>query len=136
MKNYAGKDDKDEEIAEELRLAGISLVKLPEFMRDKNEVKTVIMGELYKWGFRRAWYYWVADGPGLPLEEAMELHEKWGNVVRVDGHCCCPSPLEWNEGFATGLYHVDSQEGLNALADMIRRIHAKGLLLLGGNKNG
>jgi hypothetical protein len=124
MENYAGRSDVDDAIAEELRQAGISIVKLPEFMRDKDpEMRTIIAGELYKWGFRRAWYYWVADGPGIPLEEATQLHEKFGQVVRVDGHCGCPSPLEWHHGFATGLYHVDSQEGLNALADVIRGLY-------------
>ncbi len=55
-------------------------------------------------------------GPGLPLTYAQPLHEAFGQVVRVDGHCGCPSPLEWFKGFGVGLYHVDSPEGLKALA--------------------
>lgn len=124
MTNYAGRRDVDDAITEELKLAGIEVFKLPEFMRENHpEMRTVVMGELYKWDFERAWYYWIAKGPGIPLKEAMGLHKKFGKVVRVDGHCMCPSPLEWNHGFATGLYHVDTQEGLNALANVIKSIY-------------
>jgi adenosyl cobinamide kinase/adenosyl cobinamide phosphate guanylyltransferase len=45
----------------------------------------------------------------------------------VDGHCGCPSPREWHHGFAVGLYHVDTQEALNALADTIRRVHQRSM---------
>jgi hypothetical protein len=124
MENYAGRDDVDDEIARELELAGIKVIKLPEFMRNKHpEMRTVTIGELYRWEFHRAWYYWVAEGPGIPCDVATELHEKFGTVVRVDGHCCCPSPLEWLKGFAVGYYHVDTQEGLCALADTIRKVY-------------
>ena len=33
-----------------------------------------------------------------------------------------PSPLEWFKGLAVGSYHVDSPEGLKALADTIKKI--------------
>lgn len=119
--NYAGKTDKDKEIASELKQAGIKVHEC-ELLRDSGEVKTSILGSLGKWGFRRAWSYWIADGPGIPPNYAEELHKNFGKVVRVDGHCGCPSPKEWLSGFAVGLYHVDSQEGLNALARTIRQI--------------
>ena len=128
MENYAGRRDADNEIAAELEAAGIKVVKMPECFRDQHEVHTNIIGELGGWGFTRAWYYWIASGPGIPPDIAMKLHEKHGQEVRVDGHCGCPSPLEWHHGFAVGCYHVDSQEGLNALAEVIRSIYAKGLL--------
>ena len=121
MNNYAGMADKDDEISAELEAAGIEVHK-HEIFRDRGEVKTSVMGSLHGWGFRRAWYYWIAEGPGIPPVYANELHEKHGTDVRVDGHCGCPSPQEWFNGFAVGLYHVDSQEGLNALADVIRRV--------------
>ena len=121
--NYAGLSDKDEEIAAELMKAGIPVSKLPEFMRDKGEVKTIIMGELNLWGFTRAWYYWVANGPGIPPDIAMKLHEEFGKEVRVAGHCGCPSPLEWYHGFAVGSYHIDTQEGLCALANVLRSLY-------------
>jgi hypothetical protein len=126
MNNYAGMSDKDDEIATELEAAGIEVHK-HEILRDRGEVKTSVMGSLHRWCFRRAWYYWVADGPGIPPVYADELHEKHGKDVRVDGHCGCPSPKEWFNGFAVGMYHVDTQEGLNALADTIRRVVAESI---------
>lgn len=96
---------------------------LAEFLRDKSgEVKTTIKGFLYGWEFERAWYYWCAKGPGIPPDAAMRLHEKFGNDVRVAGHCGCPSPLEWYKGMAVPDYHIDTQMGLNALAALIRSI--------------
>jgi len=121
MENYAGMSDKDDEIATELRTAGIEVLH-HEFSRDQEEVRTSVRGSLHGWFFVRAWYYWTARGPGIPPKYADELHERCGKEVRVDGHCGCPSPQEWFKGFAVGQYHVDSQEGLNALADTIRKV--------------
>lgn len=127
MNNYAGRNNVDDELAAELQEAGIQ-VHFLECLRDSNrsEVKTAITGELYKWGFTRAWRYWVAEGPGIPPEAAERLHAEIGHEVRVDGHCGAPGPFEWHKGFAVGLYHVDSQAGLNALARTIREVHAAG----------
>lgn len=86
----------------------------------RGEVKTSVRGILGPWTFSRAWYYWIAEGPGLDLERAMNLHNRFGNDVRVAGHCNCPSPLEGFQGFGTGYYHVDSLEGLKALAEAIK----------------
>ena len=122
MKNYAGMDDKDDEIQAELEQAGINVYREDWLKNRGHEVNTSVMGTLYKWKFERAWYYWVAEGPGIPPSYANELHKKHGKEVRVEGHCGCPSPLEWYEGFAVGSYHVDTQEGLNALAETIRRV--------------
>jgi len=123
MENFAGKADKDPEIANELKLAGITVQIMPEAFRTQHpEMRTIIIGELGPWTFKRAWYYWVAKGPGIPPKYADELHEKFGKKVRVDGNCRCPSPRESFKGFAVDHYHVDSQEGLNALADTIRQI--------------
>jgi len=121
MENYAGKSDKDEEIAAELEIAKIKVSRC-ELLRDQGEVKTSVVGDLHGWSFRRAWYYWIAKGPGIPPEYADRLHEKYGQEVRVDGHCGCPSPKEWFKGFAVGHYHIDTQLGLCALADTIRQV--------------
>ena len=86
------------------------------------EVPTKIIGSLHRWTFRRAWYYWTAEGPGIPPSYANELYKTHGTQVRVDGDCGCPSPLKIFKGFAVGDYHVDTQEGLIALADTIRKI--------------
>lgn len=131
MKNYAGCADKDAEIAAELETAGIPVHRMPEFMRMKREVQTIIMGDLHGWTFERAWYYWVAKGPGIDVETAERLHAAHGNAVRVDGHCGCPSPREWFKGFACGHYHVDSQEGLNALANTLREVAARSAQTVG-----
>ena len=122
MKNYAGMDDKDDEIQAELEQAGIKVYR-EAWLKDRDrEVKTSVIGTLHGWTFDRAWYYWVAEGPGIPPTYANKLHKKHGKEVRVDGHCGCPSPFQWNKGFAVGFYHVDTQEGLNALAETIRTV--------------
>lgn len=119
MNNYAGRDDIDEELTIELTTAGIPTVLLHEILRkSRGEVKSIVVGDLYGWEFTRAWYYWVATGPGIPPVEAEALHATHGQQVRVG----CPSPLEWYKGFAVPMYHVDTQEGLNALAAVIRTI--------------
>lgn len=77
------------------------------------------------WTFKRAWYYWVCSGPGIPPDDANKLHETHGQQVRVDGHCGCPSPEEWCKGFAVGLYHVDTPEGLAALVKTLLEVRSK-----------
>jgi hypothetical protein len=108
-------------LANELAQAGINVYRLDEIARAGNgKPQSVIVGALYRWHFQRAWYYWIAEGPGIPVDIAMKLHTAHGTSVRVDGHCGCPSPLEWSKGKPCGHYHVDNQEGLNALAETIR----------------
>lgn len=127
--------DTDDILRAELHAAGIQTLqeaesKPPEFLADmlrkqSGEVKTSVMGVLYGWQFKRAWYYWVASGPGIDVETAEVLHATYGREVRVAGHCGCPSPREWFRGLACGSYHVDSAEGLKALADTIKGLVAK-----------
>ena len=122
--NRAGlpSEENDDVLTKELRTAGITINKF-EFLLDRSrEVKSSVMGSLHGWTFERAWYYWVCKGPGIELTAATKLHESHGKVVRVDGHCGCPSPKEWFKGLACGHYHVDTQEGLNALADTIKSL--------------
>ncbi len=120
--NCAGRADIDDLLVEELTSAGITVNKMPEIARNYGEMETIILGDLCGWSFRREWIYWVADGPGIALEPATKLHEAHGTEVRVNGHCGCPSPLEQFNGFAVGKYHVDTVEGLKALADTIRLV--------------
>lgn len=131
--NYAGMGRRDPQgvdklLALELNTAGIEVFAMPEYMRERmgGECCTVNMGTLHGWEFRRAWYYWMVNGPGIPIQYAMPLHEQHGKSVRVDGNCGCPSPLEHCNGFPVNSYHVDNQEGLNALAEVIRKIKADG----------
>ena len=117
--------DTDAVLSAKLSAAGIQVL-CHEFLRKRQkEVKTAIMGELHQWGFDRAWYYWIANGPGIPVEEAEALHAVHGRVVRVGGHCGCPNPREYYGGFGVGVYHVDTQDGLNALAATIRAVVAR-----------
>ncbi len=95
------------------------------WMDPRGEVPSRVIGECCRWKFERAWYYWVATGPGLPPDAAEKLHATHGQKVRVAGHCGCPSPLEWYKGFAVGDYHVDSPEGLKALADALRSVYVE-----------
>lgn len=121
--NYAGVEDIDELLIKELDAAGIPYSKLPECCRDRDkEISTIVIGDLHGWGFLRNWSYWVATGPGIPPEYATPLHELHGQSVRVAGHCGCPSPLEWFNGFAVGNYHVDTFSGLKALVDTINLV--------------
>ena len=91
-------------------------------VRANGEVPTQHLGQLGSWGFSRAWYYWIATGPGIPPEDAKRLHDKNGHACRVDGHAGAPDPIEHCRGFAVGCYHVDTQNGLNALANTIREV--------------
>jgi len=109
--------DTDAVLSAELLAAGIEVICCEPRRSRSREVKTAISGELHQWGFDRAWYYWIATGPGIPVEDAEALHAAHGQVVRVGGHCGCPNPRD-----CVGLYHVDTQEGLNALAAVIRAV--------------
>ncbi len=111
----------DRFVQAELNAAGITPHKLP--YGPNGEVPTRYIGLLHSWDFQRAWRYYIAKGPGIPPDVAQRFHQVWGHEVRVDGHCGCPSPLEWFKGFAVGQYHIDTQEGLNAFAGLLRSIY-------------
>jgi hypothetical protein len=92
-----------------------------EVRRSRGEVPTRWVGQLGPWKFRRAWYYWIASGPGIPPAQAVKLYEEQGHACRMDGGAPT-DPREKNAGFAVNLYHVDTQNALNALAATIRGI--------------
>ena len=127
--NYAGRSDVDKELQSELYLAGIDY-KVYDFLKDQREVKSGVIGEITPcsdmprcgWTFRRAWTYWVAEGQGIPPTYAKKLFDSYGDTVRVEGNGCAYDPYKYNKGFAVGLYHVDSLEGLKALADTIKQV--------------
>lgn len=107
----------------ELTAAGIKVNVIPAFPGARGEVPANVVGSLSMWLFERRWYYWSAHGPGLPVDVAEKLHATHGTQARVAGHCGCPSPREWYKGFGIGDYHIDTPEGLKALADALRSIY-------------
>jgi hypothetical protein len=74
-------------------------------------------------------YAKVPEGPGIEVEAAEKLHQKFGTVVRTDGYSGGKSPREHFQGLACGNYHVDTQEGLNALAETIKELVEKSKLI-------
>jgi hypothetical protein len=107
----------------ELAEAGCEVMENDILLESCGEVPTSLGGIQCRWSFRRAWRYWVAKGPGIPPDTAEAFHQTWGQEVRVDGHCGCPSPLEMFEGFAVGHYHIDTQAGLNAFVALLKSLH-------------
>ncbi len=92
MKNLAGDEKCDTHIERELTRCGIEVVRGE---RSANEVAASITGKLGAFTFRRAWYYWVVEGP-MPLTAARKLYDDpvGRTDIRVNGHCACPSPDE------------------------------------------
>jgi hypothetical protein len=113
----------DAQCRSELEQAGLVVCSFELFCHNNPEIPTSIMGTFPYWGFTRSWYYWVAKGQGIPADIAEEFHKTWGQQVRVNGSCACPSPLEDNKGFAVGLYHIDTQEGLNAFVELLKKVY-------------
>lgn len=117
----------DDFCAAELRSAFIKIESFEIFRGSKEsglrEVPTQHMGVHCRWSFRRSWKYWVAEGPGIPPEHAEPFHQIWGHECRVEGDCAAPSPLEACEGFAVGMYHIDTQEALAHFAALLAVIY-------------
>jgi hypothetical protein len=109
-------------VAAELESAGIDQEI---FDPGTREVQTTISGRIGDIVLTRAWYYWVAKGD-VPVDVAIKIHKGMGDVVRAGGDCACrPPPKHWTEyrdtghGFVTS-YHIDSQDGLDFFAGIIR----------------
>ena len=121
--NIAGSNPgNDRRCIMELTDAGINVDENSCYLKTAGEVKTSIRGELHGWSFERYWVYWVCRGPGIPVNAAMALYLGTAGTVRVDGHCGNLDPLETYKGLGVGYYHVDDQDGLNALAETIRMV--------------
>lgn len=139
MKNLAGNKESDKFIQIELDKAKIPFEKID---TPKGECQYTLIGKFKDWTFTRAWYYWIAstEGKGVPLKIALEMHNKkypdemfdhdqqkgkYGNSIRVGGHCGCPSPDEYGgrSGFVTS-YHIDTQEGLNEFARVLNNLQS------------
>jgi hypothetical protein len=117
----------DEQVKREIDAAGLDYHDFFKFNRGRqSEVPTMYLGHSCGWGFKRAWRYWVAEGPGIPPDKADEFHARWGRVVRVLGDGPGRSPRELCHGFAVGSYHIDTQEGLNAFVVLLKSIYVDG----------
>lgn len=128
--NIARLGERDPKMADDITRAELveARIKAVELDDRYGEPHTCIEGRLLGWTFRRAWYYWRANGPGLPLSVTMPLHEANSNSVRVDGHCGCPAPNEeWRRSDVVTSYHVDNPKGLMALADALRAHFVNGI---------
>lgn len=101
----------------ELETAGItSCLQVP-----YGEPKAIISGVMvFKNGqamvLHRAWIYWTAwlIEP-LSHKAALALHDIHGKFVRPDGDCTSPRPVT-----SVDHYHVDTQDGLNALVAAVK----------------
>ena len=110
FRNLAGEEFADHWIRAELFLAGIGIHSCAKM----GEVPATLCGQFGKFKFRRAWTYWVVDGP-VPLNIAKELYSDpvGKKYVRVMGHCGCPDPIEWANGKNyIDYYHIDTLPGL------------------------
>ena len=127
MLNIAGNKKCDLWILDELKIAGIEIVR--EDPHATGEVPATISGKLGGFTFRRAWCYWIVDGP-MPLDIASRLYESnevWKKEVRVEGHGGAPHPKEWAiyydaERAMVECFHIDSRAGLSLFADTVRSL--------------
>jgi hypothetical protein len=120
MINLAGHELADVYCELELRRAGIDVLIGEDA---KGEVRTRVTGKLGPFTFRRAWYYWIVEGP-MPMPVAVQLYLDPVGVqdVRVEGHCVCPDPREYCKHQSTvDSYHIDSQAGLDLFARTVRK---------------
>lgn len=133
MENRAGKPFQENDIVlrRELEMAGIEVTDMASFRGGKEcffehqEVKTNIAGECCGWVFKRLWYYWAAEGPGLNYSDAVALWEtsqKENLHIRVNGDCTDPHPFKETKGLGVNTYHIDTLEGLKLFASTLKAV--------------
>ena len=98
MKNLAGDPNCDREIERELTRCGIEIVRDAE--RSTREVSASTSGKLCAFTFRRAWYYYVVEGP-MPLELAIKLynHPVGRDDIRTAGFSGNIDPREFGTDY-------------------------------------
>lgn len=95
MQNLAGHPQSTRLAKSELEEAGIPVVTLD---APYGEVGSWCGGNLHGFTFKRAWCYWVVEGP-MPIAQARAMYATpvGARDVRVAGHCGCPPPDGWAE---------------------------------------
>lgn len=72
------------------------------------------------WTFTRAFNYWVANGTGLPVAKAKELHATApAGELLPDGHKGGAAPDEVATGGSIRLYHATTPRALKALVQAV-----------------
>ncbi len=135
MGNHAGRGECNPFIKLELQLAGIDIIE----KKGEGEVPYLYAGQMGAFSFRRAWTYWIVNGP-VPLSLANKMYEteEGKKNVRVAGHCGCPPPeewarpsdskkgadrkIEWKTEPVIDTYHIDTWKGLKLFADTLRNV--------------
>lgn len=137
MMNLAGHPNNDPIVEAELTRCRIDVVRGP---YSSGEVITSITGRLGPFSFRRAWRYWVAEGP-MPLAVAEGLYADpvGKDDVRVAGHCGCPPPagpwVTWYDGDGVKLLGMDQREECERyLASGSRAMKESALRVLAANR--
>lgn len=118
MRNLAGHKHSTLYAAHELGAAGVPARPCDPY----GEPQATVEGVLGRFTFRRAWRYWVVEGP-MPLETAQALFDGSEEVrrnVRAAGDCTCPRP-----GGPGALPTYRDANGLEVLADPSGEIRAK-----------
>lgn len=133
MINLAGRKDCDDIINNELHRCRIDAVHGE---KSSGEVPHTITGKLGAFTFRRAWYYWVVEGP-MPVAKARELYaDPCGREdIRVAGHAGCPEPEDpWLEYFAPDGKRViptkertEFERFANSPTDTLRAVAERGI---------
>ena len=119
MINLAGLKECDADIVKELTESGATVL-LQDHVH--SEVPYHYIGCVGNFILIRAWYYWVAKSiKGLPESAAEELNANYRNVIRVKGFAGGTDVKQWlSENNTIDLYHIDTQEGLNAFVKFVK----------------
>lgn len=125
MRNLAGVPTG---ITDSLIMVELAKARIPAWSVKKTshgEVKSTIVGILQSHDqdvvFDRLWYYWtVTLRRPLPVPMAQTLNDRCGSSVRLNGGACIEGDVFRHCQQGAYSYHVDSQEGLNALVVALR----------------
>ena len=118
MKNLAGDKNCDVTIRNELKKVGLTALSVE---KQKGEVESTVIAKLGPYTFRRAWSYWVVEGP-VPLALAEELYQDpVAEDIRVAGHCGAPPPDKWARWFISDGREVLSRKQEKDFLDIMSK---------------